>query len=423
MEENTLIQEIIDSDIHQAVLTIKTKNATPDALKKIKIHKFLLSKTPLWQAEEFKGTKVFHKNLNLTELVTYLESHLDLIWGQSSIICAEQSFILLVNNKGRLKVIRKQKNLASNRGTELNSDTQTVRQTPTNLKCACPTEKTHNREKTYILHEGSSVPFLHDLGIMTQDGTIVRAKYDKFRQINRFLEFIQDVLPSFSPDAGTGRDLVVIDFGCGKSYLTFAVYYYLHVIKGLKVQITGLDLKKEVIEQCNLLAHNYSYEKLKFEVGDIASFNGKGPIDLVISLHACDTATDFALLRAIEWNSQVILAVPCCQHEVNTQISKKGTELNQIRSSLEPLLRFGILKERFSSLLTDAIRAEILESAGYKVQILEFIDMNHTPKNLLIRAIKKNGDRAQKNEAQSALSECFGLNPSIVKEAQSWKKS
>ena len=246
--------------------------------------------------------------------------------------------------------------------------------------------------KQYILKEGVPVPFLIDLGVMSAQGKIVHARYDKFRQINRFLEFIEDVLPRLSRE----REVTILDFGCGKSYLTFAMYYYLRELKGYDVNIIGLDLKMDVIEKCNSLALRYGYEKLHFYHGDIADYEGVSSVDMVVTLHACDTATDYALAKAVEWGAEVILSVPCCQHEVNKQIKNE---------MLEPVLRYGILKERMSALITDAVRANLLESKGYDTQILEFIDMEHTPKNLLIRAVKtgKKQDERRMQEMLAAL--------------------
>ena len=206
--------------------------------------------------------------------------------------------------------------------------------------------------KQYILKEGVPVPFLIDLGVMNEQGKIIHARYDKFRQINRFLEFIEDILPRLSRD----REITILDFGCGKSYLTFAMYYYLRELKGYDVNIIGLDLKTDVIEKCNSLALRYGYEKLHFYHGDIADYEGVSCVDMVVTLHACDTATDYALAKAVEWGAEVILSVPCCQHEVNKQIKNE---------MLEPVLRYGILKERMSALITDAVRADLLESKGY----------------------------------------------------------
>lgn len=242
--------------------------------------------------------------------------------------------------------------------------------------CNAPRELSHNREKQYILREGCPVDFLVGLGVQTPDGRITKNKYDKFRQINRYLEFIEDILDQL-PREGT---IHVIDFGCGKSYLTFAMYYYLRVLQGRDIHITGLDLKADVIRRCNELAAQCGYKQLRFQVGDISAYEGEQKVDMVVSLHACDTATDYALEKAVGWGAKVILAVPCCQHEVNRQIHCK---------ELEPLLRYGVIKERMSALITDAIRAGLLEQQGYDTQILEFIDMEHTPKNLLIRAVKR----------------------------------
>jgi len=243
----------------------------------------------------------------------------------------------------------------------------------------------HNREKQYILKEGMPVDFLVGLGVQSPDGHISKNRYDKFRQINRYLEFIQDILDKLPAD----RTVRIIDFGCGKSYLTFAMYYYLHVLQKREVRITGLDLKKDVIAHCNQLAKECGYHNLTFEVGDISTYEGENAVDMVVSLHACDTATDFAIEKAISWGAQVIMAVPCCQHEVNRQISSK---------ELQPLLKYGLIKERMSALITDAVRANLLEEQGYDTQILEFIDMEHTPKNLLIRAVKKNEPKRIKRE-------------------------
>lgn len=228
------------------------------------------------------------------------------------------------------------------------------------------------------------IPFLVDLGVQTKEGKIVDKKYKKYKQINRFLEFVKDVLPELPKD----RPVKIIDFGCGKSYLTFAVYYYLHIMNGRDVEMIGLDLKKDVIAHCNRMAEKYEYTSLHFLEGDISTYDGADSADMVITLHACDVATDFALDKAVHWNAKVILSVPCCQHELNAQIEN---------DMLEPLLKYGILKERFAALLTDALRANLLEQNGYEVQILEFIDMEHTPKNLLIRAVKR-GEKADKKQ-------------------------
>ena len=256
------------------------------------------------------------------------------------------------------------------------------------------TKVPHNKTKNYILKEGIPVPFLVELGVMTKEGKIHNQKYDKFRQINRFLEFVDDILPEIlkpvsSKEEGQTRPLEITDFGCGKSYLTFALYHYLVVLKGLKANIKGLDLKKDVINHCNDLAKKCGYENLIFSTGDIAEYrdakkDSLEPLDLVITLHACDTATDYALAYAVEHKAKSILSVPCCQHEINSQLKKQNS-----MELLNPLLKHGIIKERFSALVTDVLRVEALESVGYKTQLLEFIDMENTPKNLMIRGVLK----------------------------------
>lgn len=258
-----------------------------------------------------------------------------------------------------------------------------------------PAPASHNRRKRYVLEEGKPVPFLVDLGVMTGDGQVVRSRYDKFRQINRFLEFIEDILPRLDRE----RENVIIDFGCGKSYLTFAMYYYLKELKGYSIRVIGLDLKKDVIARCNLLAERYGFDRLRFYHGDIASYEGVDQVDMVVTLHACDTATDYALSKAVKWGARVILSVPCCQHELNGQME------NEL---LAPLFSYGIIKERTAALFTDAIRAELLESQGYRTQLLEFIDMEHTPKNILIRAVKQGGRKDNRRQLEEILTFLHG---------------
>jgi len=266
-----------------------------------------------------------------------------------------------------------------------------------------------NRQKNHILQEGMIVPPLVDMGVLTPEGKIIRSRYDKFKQINRFLEIIDDEYKDYVSD----KPLRVIDFGCGKAYLTFVLYYYFTEIRHLAVDMTGLDLKTDVIEKCNLAAQKYGYTSLRFEVGDIADYSPDDNIDMVITLHACDTATDYALYNAVTWNAKKIFSVPCCQHEINKTITSQH---------LNVLTRYGIIKERFSALLTDALRAEILECCGYETQVLEFIDLEHTPKNIMLRAVKRPGGekaaeaRRQKMlpEIEAALQE-FRVEPTLYK--------
>jgi len=231
----------------------------------------------------------------------------------------------------------------------------------------------HNRKKNYLLDPETPYPFLIRLGVQSPEGKVKKQKYDKFKQINRFIEFIHDSLEYLPKD----RTIRILDFGSGKSYLTFALYHYLKVEQGLDIRVTGLDLKKEVIEECAQIAADLQYDSLEFLVGDINDYNDESSVDMVVTLHACDVATDMALSRAVKWGAKVILSVPCCQHELNNQINS---------STLDIMLQHGLIKERFSALATDSIRAEILSLVGYDAQLMEFIDMSHTPKNILIRA-------------------------------------
>lgn len=356
------LEEQINENLIQAVLSAGRK---ADGPSKVKIRPVKLKDQICYQASALEGTKVFHKNYDREQMLAYLEAELSGNFGQLQCQGALMDGVVLVSKKGKMTI--KEKHHAVRENLQIQA---------------------HNRVKQYILKEGIPVPFLTDLGVMTEKGKIITSRYDKFRQINRFLEFIEDILPRLAKD----REVTILDFGCGKSYLTFAMYYYLKELKGYDVNIIGLDLKTDVIEKCNGLARKYGYEKLHFYQGDIADYEGVSAVDMVVTLHACDTATDFALAKAVEWGAQVILSVPCCQHEVNKQIR------NEL---LEPVLHYGILKERMSALITDAVRANLLESKGYETQILEFIDMEHTPKNLLIRAVKKGKTAQAENTAKT----------------------
>ena len=238
-------------------------------------------------------------------------------------------------------------------------------------------EQPHNRSKQYLIPENIPCPFLIEIGVMNREGRVLAAKYHKFRQINRFLELVDDVLPYLPHD----REIQVVDFGSGKSYLTFALHHLLAQIRGRAVQIVGVDRKADVIRDCSQIANDLQCCGLTFQHGDIAQFGSVGHVDMMVSLHACDTATDAALAQAVRWQTPVILAVPCCQHELAAGL-KPDPALSAISSH-------GILKERFAALATDALRANLLELCGYQTQVVEFIDLEHTPKNLLIRAIRR----------------------------------
>lgn len=253
----------------------------------------------------------------------------------------------------------------------------------------------HNRQKNYLLDENIPHPFLVRLGVQTPEGKVRNQHQDKFRQINRFVEFIDDSLEHLPKD----RTIRILDFGSGKSYLTFALYHYLRIEKGLDIKVTGLDLKKEVIEECSMIAKDLGYDDLEFLVGDINDYNEETSVDMVVTLHACDIATDMALARAVRWGAKVILSVPCCQHELFSQVKSPALDL---------MLQHGLIKERFSALATDSIRAELLSLVGYEAQLLEFIDIEHTPKNVLIRAYHtgrkpKPEERTRYNEFKTLL--------------------
>lgn len=266
-------------------------------------------------------------------------------------------------------------------------------------------QDTHNREKRYILEEKRIVPPLVDMGVMAPDGSVNKTMFDKFRQINRYLEIIDDVVRAHDL-----QSLSIIDFGCGKSYLTFIVYYYLTEIRGIQVQMTGVDLKEDVIAYCQRLAEKYGYSGLSFVQGDIADYEKGGrEVDMVISLHACDTATDYALYNAVRWGARFIFAVPCCQHEL----------AGQVRFDKAPIFdAYGLVKERVAALMTDSLRAQMLTACGYKTQVMEFVDLCHTPKNILLRAQRdmETGNARQKaREVVQEISDMFGVKPTLYR--------
>ena len=381
------LQSLFTDCLNETLIRVILSNpSSKDGVIKICARPVLKNKSLLFQIEEYTKTQVFHKNLTASDAGSYLTGKLfsDTSSQTASFknaLVETQSFTanVLVSKKGTITIKKK-----------MNASTKQPK-----------ISLSHNRKKKYILEEGIPVPFLIDLGVMTQNGSIVNAHYDKFRQINRFLEYIEDILPSLP----TGRELRILDFGCGKSYLTFAIYYYLKVLKGYPVRITGLDLKEDVIRHCNELAVKYGYDKLEFLCGDIAYYDGCSQVDMVVTLHACDTATDYALAKAVGWGAKVILSVPCCQHELNKQMKN---------DLLSPVLHYGILKERMAALMTDGLRAQILEANGYRTQILEFIDMAHTPKNLLIRAVY-NGHCADNKAQINELLAAFDINPTLYR--------
>ncbi len=373
----SMLDDFINEQLNQIVLSNPVEK---DHLQKVKVRPMLIKGALVFQAEEFTKTQAFHKNMNSEELKAYLAAQLSGGFKQAEVLSEIGSAAVLVSKKGTTTV--KTRKHAPAKIKAAKTENQISEELREKLQ--------HNRQKHYVIPEGHAVPFLVDLGVQTQDGKIVKSRYDKFRQINRFLEFIEDILPKLDKT----RENVIIDFGCGKSYLTFAMYYYLHEMKGYPIRIIGLDLKKEVISHCGRLAEHYGYEKLQFYHGDIASYEGVDHVDMVVTLHACDTATDYALEKAVRWGAKVILSVPCCQHELNRQMKN---------ALLEPILHYGLIKERMAALYTDALRAELLEQQGYRTQILEFIDMEHTPKNILLRAVYEGKPKHNEKEIQEVL--------------------
>lgn len=383
-EIKQLLKEVLNREFIRAVISNrKTKTGTAEEVIKIKVRPLEQKGELVFQLESFTKTQAFHKNLKPEEAEQMLADVME-EFRQMQIETVNEDCNVLISKKGKATIQRKKKK-----------------------QQAKAAELSHNRKKKYILEEGIPVPFLQDLGVMTQEGKIVRTRFDKFRQINRFLEFIEDILPQLDQ----GREQTIIDFGCGKSYLTFAMYYYLKVLKHYDIRITGLDLKKKVIEDCQSLAERYGYDGLQFLCGDIADYNGTDEVDMVVTLHACDTATDYALYKAVKWHASVILSVPCCQHELNQRIQCE---------TLSGAFQYGLIRERTAALMTDAMRGQLLEMKGYKTQLLEFIDMEHTPKNILIRAVKSKGllpkaARKQQEDRYRACRDFFGAELTLEK--------
>ena len=355
------------------------KNKSEDKAVKVRIRPVILKNEIEYQVSEFVGRKVLHSNHSAAGVKKKIIDYMTEDFKQAQINMTDAAATILSSKSKTLTCkYKKAGQLKAQR------------------------DLSHNRTKKYIIQEGKPVAFMIDLGVMGQDGKIIRTRYDKFRQINRFLEYIEDILPKLDKE----RELTIIDFGCGKSYLTFAMYYYLKELKGYNIRIIGLDLKADVIEHCNELRTRYGYDKLDFYVGDIATYKDVDKVDMVVTLHACDTATDYALAKAVKWGAEVILSVPCCQHEANRTIKS---------DILSPVMDYGILKERMAAIVTDAARAKLLTANGYDTQILEFIDMEHTPKNLLIRAVKSSKEDISAREKTKDMLEALNLELTIDK--------
>ncbi len=377
------------SEIRECITKIFAGGATKaviskPASKQAEYRKITVALLPkFYQIAKYTEKQVFHENIAFDKIAERCAEIMESGYLQLNAWADDRDFQLMISKKD--KVFFKEKRTSS---------------TPAPCQSA-----EHNRKKQYLLPEGEIIEPLVDMGIFTKEGKVVQAMYDKYKQINRLIEIIDDSVKQHDY-----KKLNIIDFGCGKSYLTFIVYYYLTVIKGIEANIIGLDLKKDVIEKCNKAAQKYGYKNLRFELGDINGFKCPFDVDMVLTLHACDTATDYALYNAIMWKARMIFSVPCCQHELNKQIST---------DSLSVLTRYGIVQERFSALLTDALRGNLLEYCGYKTQLLEFIDFAHTPKNILIRAVlRPSPSRSSKEKAMSeikAAMEEFNVCPTLYK--------
>ena len=373
-ELQKIIQTLWSSKLYKIILSNPTGEG---AYRKIVLNR----QKKGWQAEQYTEKQVFHENLPEGKVQNYLMENMSGAFRQCGAWDGTFEHTVRISKKGKVTGMKKR-----------------------TAQTEAPKAKTeNNRKKNYLLEEGTVIPPLVDMGIFTAEGKVVRSMYDKYRQINRFVELIDDEIDALPKD----QTIRIIDFGCGKSYLTFILYYYLVELKKRDVEITGLDLKADVIAHCNKAAEKYGYDKLHFQVGDIGGYETAEQIDMVISLHACDTATDYALYHAIRWKAKLIFSVPCCQHELNKQMKS---------DNLSILTRYGIVKERTAALMTDAIRGNLLTESGYRTQLLEFVDLSHTPKNLLIRAVRSMIPASAKKQARAevdAIEKEFGLQPTL----------
>lgn len=379
MEElKNKIKEITNEKLLKVVISNKLNKDVK--YNKINIELKEKNNKEYYQIEKYTDKQVFHENIDLEMIEDKLFEMIFESYKQVSAWSENTNYDLKISKKGKIFLGKKK----SNNENLVN--------------------KNHNREKNYILKEGMLIQPLMDLGVFTKEGKVVKSKYDKYKQINRFIEIIDDEIKK-----NDYKELTILDFGCGKSYLTFVLYYYFVEIKKINVKMIGLDLKTDVIKKCNDIAQKYNYENLKFELGDINGYKYTDNVDMVITLHACDTATDYALYNAVKWNTKMIFSVPCCQHEFNEQINSDEFSI---------LTKYGIIKERVSALMTDAVRGNLLEALGYKTQILEFIDIAHSPKNILIRASKGSISQEKKERAMKEVDNLvkeFNLNPTLLK--------
>ena len=367
------LKKYFEQDIALAVISGLKKGADCE-FSKVTVRPFTAGDEIKYQFEYTVKAQVKHKNITADKLVEEVAILLENCFTQCMVYGRENDFhINCFNGKIKAKTMPPSKKVAV---------------------------KAHNKKKEYILNEGENIDFLIYLGVMTKDGKVVKAKYNKFRQINKYLELLRtslDVLPK-------DRPLKIVDFGCGKAYLTFALYYYVVKILGRDADITGLDLKEDVIDYCNKVAKDLNYTSLEFQKGDIKDYDRTQDVDMVIMLHACDNATDEGIVQSLRFNAKILIAVPCCQHEFFRQIEN---------DNLKPMLQFGILKERFSALATDSLRAQLLKALGFDVSVMEFIDTEHTPKNIAIRAVRSGGFNRKEYARYEAFRDYLKLTPYI----------
>lgn len=372
------IREIVNEEVIKIVVSNKLNKDVKYNKINIELKRNKKGKK-YYQVESFTDKQVFHENIESNELEKKLIELVHNNYKQLGAWTNTNTFDLKISKKGKVFLGKKK---ADNKSLA---------------------NKSHNKEKNYILKEGMIIEPLIDLGVFTKEGKVINSKYDKYKQINRFIEIIDDEIRK-----NNYKELTILDFGCGKSYLTFVLYYYFVEIKNIKVKMIGLDLKEDVIKKCNEIAKRYKYDDLHFELGDINGYKYENNVDMVITLHACDTATDYALYNAIKWKAKMIFSVPCCQHEFNAQIKPE---------SLSIISKYGIIQERVSALMTDAVRGNLLEAAGYKTQLLEFIDIAHSPKNILIRASKSNISSEKRERALDEVDNLikeFNFNPTLL---------
>jgi SAM-dependent methyltransferase len=372
-----LLNELFEKkQVIKIIISNKRKKAYE--IKKVHVRPIILQDIYMYQFEFFYDKKVTHLNLDTQTSVDKIMELMEIEFKQANIFAKDNDITVLANKIENPRLIKNKPTMAFD-------------------------ETAHNSTKNYIIPEGIPCDFLVELKVMTKDGTVIPKHYSKFRQINRYLEIIDDVYGFLPKD----RTIKIIDFGCGKAYLTFAIYHYLKALKNLDVEIIGLDLKKDVIDFCNQKAVALGYLDLKFLVGDISEYKNDYA-DLVVTLHACDTATDFALINAVNWNTRVILSVPCCQHELFSQLK------NELH---EPMLKHGILKDRLTEYLTDGLRGLKLESKGYDVSMIEFTSLEHTSKNIMIKAVKMRNENDEKSKnalrEYEKLKTFYEVNPSI----------